>query len=90
MVVKLMATAIKIGASKTTTAVVVPTNPPEQPLDDTFTFRNIFAPSVHPAPQPSTEESSGATTTLHGVWGTGPDDVWVVGERGTILHRGGR
>src|SRR5262249_46042445 len=30
--------------------------------------------------------------TLRGIWGSGPDDVWVVGDKGSILHsldRGG-
>ena len=26
------------------------------------------------------------TESLHGVWGSGPKDVWVVGDAGTILH----
>ncbi|MDF2694902.1 MAG: hypothetical protein K0S65_3285, partial [Labilithrix sp.] len=33
------------------------------------------------APFPVSREAS-----LNSVWGTGPDDVWAVGTRGTILH----
>ena len=28
-------------------------------------------------------------TSLNAVWGSGPDDVWAVGDRGTILHNDG-
>lgn len=45
--------------SQTTTLSAPPSNPPEAPLKDTFTFRNVFAPTVHPArPAPT---GSGAT-----------------------------
>ncbi len=29
---------------------------------------------------------SGTSQTLDSVWGTGPDDVWVAGRAGTVLH----
>jgi hypothetical protein len=29
------------------------------------------------------------TTALNAIWGTAPDDVWIVGNRGTILHGNG-
>lgn len=47
--------------SSTTTPVVAPTSPPETRLDETFTFRNIFAPSVSPpvAPSSTTTDTSG-------------------------------
>jgi hypothetical protein len=25
---------------------------------------------------------------LNAIWGTGPNDIWAVGERGLILHYG--
>jgi hypothetical protein len=31
----------------------------------------------------------GTTKTLYGVWGTSSNDVWVVGEQGTMLHWNG-
>jgi hypothetical protein len=47
------------GGAATTTTTVTPTSPPEQPLDETFTFRNIFAPTVKPPAPPA----AAATTT---------------------------
>ncbi|HJZ87478.1 MAG TPA: hypothetical protein VKN99_20025 [Polyangia bacterium] len=29
---------------------------------------------------------SPTTTTLHGIYGSGPRDIWAVGEQGTVLH----
>ncbi|MBK6535930.1 MAG: hypothetical protein IPF99_42285 [Deltaproteobacteria bacterium] len=29
---------------------------------------------------------TGSLSTLYGVWGAAPNDVWAVGEGGTILH----
>ncbi|NTU71091.1 MAG: hypothetical protein HGB10_04650 [Coriobacteriia bacterium] len=60
--------AQKVAPSSSTTATapsnpategIVPTDPPEQPLDETFTFRNVFAPTVTPA-QSSTDADSGS------------------------------
>jgi hypothetical protein len=48
------------GTSTSTTVTVTPSNPPEQPLDETFTFRNIFAPTVKP---PSTASSSSSSSS---------------------------
>jgi hypothetical protein len=41
--------------------------------------------------QPATWSTmaSGTTQVLTGVWGSGRDDVWVVGDAGTILHYDG-
>lgn len=49
------------GKSTASTQTVAPVNPPEPPLDDTFTFRNIFRPSVSP-PKPPEEDSDGTGT----------------------------
>jgi len=32
---------------------------------------------------------TGKTTALNAIWGTGKDDFWIVGNRGTILHGNG-
>ena len=32
-------------------------------------------------------ESSGTMASLRGIWGTGPNDIYVVGEFGTVLHK---
>lgn len=37
-----------------------------------------------------TESATGATHGINAVHGSGPKDVWAVGERGTILHYDGR
>ena len=39
---------------------------------------------------PWRELSDGPLVTLNGVWGSAPDDMFAVGERGTILHYDGR
>lgn len=53
-------------ASATATAAPI-VNPPEKPLSSTFTFRNIFAPSVSPvypaSASSSTTSTSGSSTT---------------------------
>jgi photosystem II stability/assembly factor-like uncharacterized protein len=36
-----------------------------------------------------TPSASGTTEWLTGVWGSGPNDVWVVGDEGTILRWNG-
>ena len=33
--------------------------------------------------------SSGSSATLRAVWGSGPSDVWMAGDRGTMLHFNG-
>ena len=33
--------------------------------------------------------TSGTTKNLYGVWGTGPNDVFAVGDSGTVLHYNG-
>jgi type IV pilus biogenesis protein PilP len=64
------------AGSQPTTAVVVPTNPPEQPLEDTFTFRNVFAPTVKPPAEvvasSESSETSSATST------NGPEDTLIL------------
>ena len=35
-------------------------------------------------------DATGTTQSLNGVWGTSPEDVWVVGDHGTILHWDGK
>ena len=75
--------AIKIpgGRSKPATETVVPTNPPEQPLDETFTFRNVFAPTVKPAKEPVTTTASSntnTTSTTPGSTTNGPKDTLIL------------
>jgi hypothetical protein len=41
--------------------------------------------STHPEPPPPL-----TTKNLRAVWGTGPADVWAVGDNGTILHFNGK
>ena len=36
-----------------------------------------------------TSAASPATDQLHGLWGSGPSDIWAVGWSGTILHWNG-
>ena len=53
-------------STTTTQPAGVITEPPEQRLDDTFTFRNVFAPSVKIPVTPTTTSGgtgSGSTTT---------------------------
>lgn len=54
------------GGSKPASESVAPTNPPEEELNDTFTFRNIFAPTVHPASASSTSGSTSGSTETSG------------------------
>lgn len=54
-------TATTKQASQTTTVTAPPVNPPEAPLKDTFTFRNIFAPTVHPATDEESAETSSSS-----------------------------
>ena len=37
-------------------------------------------------PEGWTTLTSGTTADLNGVWGSGPNDVYVVGNSGTVLH----
>ncbi len=37
-----------------------------------------------------TAQQSGVTEHLFRVWGTGPTDVFAVGDHGLVLHRAGR
>ena len=50
----------RLGARRPRRAV--PTSPPEQMLDETFTFRNVFAPTVTP-PTPPDETSSDSSSS---------------------------
>jgi hypothetical protein len=52
--------------------------------DDAKVFRRALVDS------PWRELSDGPVATLHGVWGSAPDDMFAVGEAGTILHYDGR
>jgi len=69
------------GGSEPATETVVPANPPQQPLDETFTFRNVFAPTVTPAEDPSTETAA-STSTTSGSTSTptsnGPQDTLIL------------
>ena len=49
------------NASATASAPIV--NPPEKPLSSTFTFRNVFAPSVSPVYPASASSSSTSTSS---------------------------
>jgi hypothetical protein len=49
--------------SSVATQTVPPVNPAEKPLTSTFTFRNIFAPSIKPPVTPTPETTETATTT---------------------------
>jgi hypothetical protein len=51
------------GASTPATSAAAPTDPPEQPLDDTFTFRNIFVPTVIPPVQKTVSTSTDSSST---------------------------
>jgi hypothetical protein len=67
------------GGTAAPTATVVPTNPREQRLEDTFTYRNIFAPTVKPRTTASTSNSdsdSGSTTTSDSA--NGPADTLIL------------
>ncbi len=52
------------GGSAAATETAVPTSPPEQMLDETFTFRNVFAPTVTPPKTPD-EPSADSSSQLH-------------------------
>ena len=52
--------------------------------DDGKVFRRTTADS------PWREISDGPTVRLNGTWGSAPDDMWAVGDEGTILHHDGR
>ena len=62
------------GSAEPTSTSLEATRPPDLPLDDTFTFRNVFAPSVKPpvlassssstTQTPSSSETSGSSTTV--------------------------
>jgi hypothetical protein len=64
------------GGSAPATDTAVPTSPPEQMLDETFTFRNVFAPTVTPptTPDESSSDSSGSTSDTANV----PADTLVL------------
>lgn len=64
------------SGSTTTTPTAAPTNPPEQPLDETFTFRNIFAPTVKPATTTESDSSDGSDTTSETA--NGPEDTLIL------------
>lgn len=42
-----------------------------------------------PADAACSAVSSGSTAMLFGLWGSGADDIWAVGDGGTILHYDG-
>jgi len=46
-------------SSKPATQTAAPVDPPEQPLDETFTFRNVFAPSITPVTATTNTEDGG-------------------------------
>lgn len=57
-------TTTKVVKSGSATATVAPTNPPEPPLSSTFTFRNIFAPTVkNPGANGTSSSSSSSSST---------------------------
>ena len=49
-----------VGSSAPT---MTPVNPRVQPLDDTFTFRNVFAPTVKPPKEPAVSDGSDSDST---------------------------
>jgi len=55
------------GSSETSQTSLEATKPPELPMDDTFTFRNVFAPTVKPPVAKTTssdsEDSSSSDTS---------------------------
>jgi len=51
------------GGSAPATDTAAPSNPPEQMLDETFTFRNIFAPTVTPPTTPDESETTSSSST---------------------------
>lgn len=53
------------GGSAPATETAVPTNPPEAMLDETFTFRNVFAPTVTPPSAESETESESTSGTMN-------------------------
>ena len=56
------------GGSAAATETAVATSPPEQMLDETFTFRNVFAPTVTPPKtpdEPSADSSSSTSETAN-------------------------
>ncbi len=58
------------------TETAVPTDPPEQMLDETFTFRNVFAPTV--SPPVSVDETDSGTSDDTSVTADIPDDTLVL------------
>ena len=65
------------GGAALSTATVTPTSPPEQPLDETFTFRNIFAPTVKPPAPPKAQSTGSSSSTTSGTTNA-PADTLVL------------
>lgn len=66
------------ATSTTTTQAVVPTSPPETPLDETFTFRNIFAPSVSMPSSDTASSTDGSGSSETPGTGSGARDTLVL------------
>jgi hypothetical protein len=76
-------------------AAVPDTGPPDAPPADVQTDQALS--DLTPdgggggCPKPGwTTMTSGVTVGLHGVWGSAGDDVFAVGDKGTILHFDGK
>lgn len=59
------------STSQVTTVTAPPVNPPEAPLKDSFTFRNVFIPTVHPASPEDESTETSATSSETSSTGTG-------------------
>jgi hypothetical protein len=68
------------GSTTTTTtaaaAAIVIVEPPQRPLSASFTFRNVFAPSIKTPVAPSAEESSSADSTAGST--DSPDTLYLI------------
>jgi hypothetical protein len=76
------------AASTTTTAVVVAVpivEPPQKPLSASFTFRNVFAPSIK-TPVPASVEASSASSSTAGSTDS-PDTLYLID---IVSNDGGR
>jgi cytoskeletal protein RodZ len=66
------------GGSAPATETAVPTSPPEQMLDETFTFRNVFAPTVTPPKAPKEASSSSGSSSAASETANVPADTLVL------------
>lgn len=64
--------------TSTTDPVAVPTQRPSPRLENNFTFRNIFRPTVRPAIAASSTTEASGTTTINGVV-IPPDTLYLQG-----------